>query len=769
MFSEDILNWVWLIPAIPFFSFWIILFVGKRLGNKVTQSIGIGALGLCFVLSLLAGIQWIDRAQEAEEGGTIPVEITTNGDQYDCAGVVVRHVEGAHEAETSFGTEEGLPHCSTADLNQVLAAQDGGQVPGGTAVDQAADEQATEGEAAGEAEEEGAAGPVITQWTWFTWGDVDFYVGTQLDGLAMMMLFVVTVVSLLVHIYSTEYLRDDRRFTHYYAFLSLFSASMLFYVLSSSFLQMLIGWELVGLCSFVLIGHWWEDYANARAALKAFFTNRVGDVGLIIGIVILFWAGGARTFSVLGINELAATGAISHTLLLVAALCLFAGVTSKSGQFPLHTWLPDAMAGPTPVSALIHAATMVVAGVYLVARLYPVFYNGLSIGTGTINYVAFIGGFTTVMGGALAFVQRDIKKVLAYSTVSQLGYMIMALGVGAWTAAVFHVFTHAFFKAALFLGAGSVSHACHHSFDMKADMGGLKKYMPQTFWTFAISSAALAGIFPLAGFWSKDEILAGAAAGQGGGAYTFMLVMGLVTALLTAAYMTRCIYLTFFGEYRGHAHPHESPRVITIPLWILSTLAIVVGFINLPEAFSFLPGSALERFKVWVEPTVAFVPVQHADFNYGLAAISLTLALGGFALVYAWYWKNLGPHGITARNQLAAWGYRFLENKYYLDYLYENIIVAGISGPVARGINWFNQNVIDFIVNGVGRGATVVGRVTYERIDQGVIDNVVNGTGVASEEAGQELRRIQTGKVQQYGALLFGGAVVLAAFLVLIV
>src|SRR5262245_27573475 len=424
---------------------------------------------------------------------------------------------------------------------------------------------------------------------------------------------------------------------------------------------------------------------------------------------------------------------------------------------------------PWPARHRCRPSSMVVSGLYLIARLYPVFYNGLSIGTGTVNYVAFIGGFTTVMAGALAFVQRDIKKVLAYSTVSQLGYMVMALGVGAWTAGVFHIFTHAFFKASLFLGAGSVSHACHHSFDMKADMGGLKKYMPQTFWTFAISSAALAGLFPLAGFWSKDEILAGAAAGQRGGAYTFMLVMGLITALLTAAYMTRCIYLTFFGEYRGHAHPHESPRVITVPLWILSTLAIVVGFVNLPERFTFLPDGVLERFRVWVEPTVAFVPVEHAAFDYGLAVVSVSLAAIGFGLVYAWYWKGLGPHGITERNKAAAWGYRFLENKYYLDYLYENIIVAGISGPVARGINWFNQHILDGIVDGAGRGATVVGRWTYRYIDQGVIDNVVNGTGVASEEAGQELRKIQTGKVQQYGALLFGGAVVLAAFLVLIV
>src|SRR5262245_48455436 len=548
MFSEDILNWVWLVPAIPFVSFWTILF----LGNRVTQSIGIGALGLSLVLSLLAGVQWIDRADHAEDGDNIPVEVTTNGDEQNVT-IDVAEVQGAAHGEEATTTDEG-------------------------------GSEGTEGGSEGHAE--GTAGPIITQWTWFTWGNTDFYVGTQLDGLSMMMLFVVTVVSLLVHIYSTEYLRDDRRFTHYYAFLSLFSASMLFYVLSSSFLQMLVGWELVGVCSFVLIGHWWEEYPNARAALTAFFTNRVGDVGLIIGVVLLFWATGATTFSVLGVNAMAASGEISHTMLLAAALCLFAGVTSKSGQFPLHTWLPDAMAGPTPVSALIHAATMVVAGVYLVARLYGVFFSALHIGSGFIfghdpatylNWVAIAGGLTTLVGGTLAFVQHDLKKVLAYSTVSQLGYMVLGLGVGAWTGAIFHLFTHAMFKACLFLGAGSVSHACHHTFDMR-EMGGLRKYMPVTFVTFMIGSGALAGLPLFAGFWSKDEILAGGV--QNG--YYVIVAMGIITAFMTAAYTTRAVYKTFYGEYRGHAHPHESPKVITVPLIILSGMAIVLVLGNIP-------------------------------------------------------------------------------------------------------------------------------------------------------------------------------------------
>ncbi len=316
-----------------------------------------------------------------------------------------------------------------------------------------------------------------------------------LDGMGVMMLFVVTLISLLVHIYSTDYVKDDRRYTHYYAFLSLFTASMLGLIMAENTLQLIVMWELVGVCSFVLIGHWWEEKPNSDAALKAFLTNRVGDVGLLVGVIILFFTAG-QTFNIVEINTLANEGAISQTALLVASLCLLAAVMSKSGQFILHTWLPDAMAGPTPVSALIHAATMVVAGVFMVGRMYGVFFNGLNIGTSSVNALAVVGGITVLGGAGLAFVQDDIKKVLAYSTVSQLGYMVMALGVGAWTAAFFHLFTHALFKAGLFLGSGSVAHAVH-SFDMKKDMGGMKKFMPKTYVTFLICSVALIGHVPV--------------------------------------------------------------------------------------------------------------------------------------------------------------------------------------------------------------------------------------------------------------------------------
>ncbi len=613
------------------------------------------------------------------------------------------------------------------------------------------------------------AAPIVTRWTWFQIGGIHFEFGFIADGLSILMLFTVTAISLLVHIYSKEYLHDDVRFTHYYAFLSLFSAAMLFYVTSSNTIQMLTGWELVGVCSFVLIGHWWEDKTNSDAALKAFLTNRVGDVGLIIGVIITFFAAGSTSFNVLHINQYALSPGANQTLLLVGALCLFGGVTSKSGQFPLHTWLPDAMAGPTPVSALIHAATMVVAGVYLVARLYSVFYEGLNIGDDWINYVAVIGGITIVGGAALAFVQTDIKKVLAYSTISQLGYMVMALGVGAWTGAIFHLFTHAFFKACLFLGAGSVSHAAHHTFDMRK-MGGLRKYMPATFKTFVIGTLALMGLFPLAGFWSKDEVLAGSLNGQGGHAYLFMLVMGLVGALMTCAYMTRVIWLTFFGEYRGHGTPHESPKVMTIPLWILAVGAIVLGFTNLPAWFQGGDVSYTTRFEHFVEPTFAFPVIDHAEFNFWLALGSTFIVAIGFFIAYQYYWLQKSPLiGLKDKSKAFGRGYWVLENKYGLDHLYTDIIVGGVKGPIARGSSWFNTNVIDLVVNTAGKASVASGRLLYAQVDQKVVDGLVLSTGAGAEESGEALRHIQTGRITQYAALLFGGAVVLALIFVFFV
>ncbi len=631
---------------------------------------------------------------------------------------------------------------------------------------------------------EAAVEPVVNSWTWWVSGGVSFTMGTLTDGLAVTLIFVVGVVSLLVHVYSTDYVSGDTRYTHFFAFLSLFTASMLFFVLSENTIQMILGWEMVGVCSFVLIGHWWEEKANSNAALKAFLTNRVGDIGLLIGMSILFFTAG--TFSIVGINTLAASGSLAHGALLAASLCLLAAVMSKSGQFFLHTWLPDAMAGPTPVSALIHAATMVVAGVYMVARLYPVFFEGLAIAGSSVNILALMGGITTLVGASLAFVQSDIKRVLAYSTISQLGYMVLALGVGAWTAAVFHLFTHAFFKACLFLGSGSVSHAVH-SFDMKKDMGGLRKHMPHTFRTFVIASIALAGLPPLAGFWSKDEILAGTGGwgvfgGTGGnGAYTAVLFMGMLTAALTAAYMTRCVYLTFYGSYRGHGHPHESGRRITIPLWILAVFAVGAGWTNLPKGFQIVPKGWTERFGHYVEPRAVegsyFPVIEHAVPSWTLAAVSTLVVLVGAGAAFYYYFVKVKASdrtatellsGLTSRFRFARLFHLLLRRKYYLDHLYTDVLAKGTAGPVARGAYWINQHGIDEVVNEAGRKAVAAGRVLYDKVDQKVIDGVVNASGAASHGAGEEIRRLQTGKVQQYAGVMFVAAALIAVVLILV-
>ena len=710
------LEHAFLIPIVPAVAFALIIFFGKRMPMKGSE-IGVASMATSLVLAAGTAYQWIQRVDFFSEGS------------------------GEHEgALAGFGRAFGFHEEGSAKFIE----------------------------------------PVIRKVTWWQSGGVEIGFGQHIDGLAVMALLLVAFISTLVQIYSLEYLRGDRRYTHFFAALTLFSAGMLAMVLAENMVQLILGWEIMGLCSFMLIGHWWEEEANAFAALKAFWTVRVGDIGLLVGTGIVFFGAsayatklgnGSSGFSIATINEWALSGTGTHAILLWSSVALFIAAIGKSGQFPLHTWLPDAMAGPTPVSSLLHSSTMVVAGVFLVARLYPLFHTGLDINVAgqNFNLIAVIGGITIVIAAVLAFVQNDIKKVLAYSTVSQLGYMMMGLGVGAWTPAVFHIFTHAFFKCCLFLCAGSVSHSgSHHSFDMKKDMGGLAKKMPITATCWIISALALAGIFPLAGFFSKDEILVGAYEGQQG-AYTLMLVMGFATAFMTACYMGRCYYLTFEGEYRGHAHPHESPKIITVPLIILAFLSAVVGLLNLPWGGDNLA----HRFEHYVQPEwalgISFPKLDPAAFNFGLAGLSLLLAICGGFLGYQWYARKFYEKHLTQKNVILRKGYTFLENKYYLDTIYESGIRDDAVFPLSRASYWLNQYVIDGFVNALGVGSRAVGNFLYKYLDQGAIDGAVNGTGLVSDESGQLLRRIQTGKVQQYAALFFFGATVFTVFFVIFI
>jgi NADH-quinone oxidoreductase subunit L len=762
---------VWIMPAVMAGSFLLILLFGKRMRFKGAE-IGITAVAVCLLFALATAFNWFTwSADSPTVSADAPAEVLEAAEVGALAEVpdqCSRVVTELREGEGEGGGSEASPSTETAPTGE-------GAAPAAPGTGESAAGMLPAAASAGGGGEETLTRPVVRCASWFDSGTALITWGTQIDGLSVMMLVVVTIISLLVHVFSTDYVHGDRRYTHYFAFLSLFTGSMLFFVLSQSTLQMIVGWELVGVCSFALIGHWWEEKPNSDAALKAFLTNRVGDIGLLVGMIILFFAAGS-SFSTMDVNVLAQEGEISHGLLLVASACLILAVMSKSGQFVLHTWLPDAMAGPTPVSALIHAATMVVAGIFMVARLYPVFFEGLSIAGSSVNLLAVVGAVTALFGALLAFVQKDIKKVLAYSTVSQLGFMVTSLGVGAWTAAMFHLFTHAFFKACLFLGAGSLSHACHHSFNMVDDMGGLRKIMPKTFATYLVATLALAGIFPLSGFWSKDEILAGTGSFPGtdgaNGTYHVMLVMLLLAAFCTAAYMTRTIWYAFFGEFRGHGHPHESGPRITVPLIILATLGALVGVLNLPAAFDFLPAGTLTRFEKFVEPVGLYFPsITHASFNPVLAVLSVGVGLAGIGVAYLYYWRGAfkGLHGLSERNALAAWGKNVLVNKYYFDWLYTTVIVGFVKGPLARASNWFNQNVLDGIVNGVGRGAVGIGRVVYDDIDQRIVDGAVNGAGATASGSGGVLRHLQTGRIQQYTALFFAAAAVLAGAFVLFV
>ncbi len=576
--------------------------------------------------------------------------------------------------------------------------------------------------------------PVIRSVFLFRSGSFMVDIGENVDGLAVVMFFVVTLVSLCVQVYSTSYMHGDQRYTWYFAALSLYTGSMLNLVIADNLFQLLIGWELVGICSYLLIGHWWEEKENSDAAIKAFITTKTGDIPFLFGIFVLTIAAG--TTNIPQVTAKVAGGGLSVGILTIAALLLFGGAIGKSAQVPLHVWLPDAMAGPTPVSALIHAATMVVAGVYMVARLYAVFAPSGH----ALAFVGTVGSITMLIAALLALVQDDIKRVLAYSTISQIAYMVAALGLGpeGYTPSLFHLYTHAFFKALLFLGAGSIIHAVHTN--NMSEMGGLRRNMPITFWTFIIGTVALTGVPPFAGFFSKDSILSTA---YHTGHYPIYFV-GLVTAFLTALYMTRAIMLTFFGEYRGDGHPHESPAAMTYPMMTLALFSIIGGWIGVARGAG---------FNTWVR----LPGTEPEAFSFGLAAVSIIVALVGIGVGYSLYATYRERDPMLNLGALST----LLVHKYYLDDIYLRGVVRPIQYPIARATYWLDQHLLDGVVNGTARGTRRVAAGT-NTFDRTVVDGAVNGTGRLSELFGQFIRGSQTGNVQRYAVYLFIGVAVLA-------
>jgi len=640
--------------------------------------------------------------------------------------------------------------------------------------------------------------------------------GFRLDPLSAMMILVVTGIGFLIHVYSVAYMHDEPRggYARFFCYLNLFCFFMLMLVLGSNFLVMFVGWEGVGLCSYLLIGYWYEKKSAADAGKKAFITNRIGDWGFILGMFLVFTTFGSLDFKVVAERAAAmpVETAAFGTLSLISVL-LFVGATGKSAQIPLYVWLPDAMEGPTPVSALIHAATMVTAGVYMVGRNAALFSHAPMV----MEIVTIVGVLTAIMAASIGLVQNDIKRVLAYSTVSQLGYMFTAMGLGAFAAGAFHLMTHAFFKALLFLGSGSVIHAMAGEQDMQR-MGGLKKYMPVTYVTMFIGTLAIAGIPPLAGFFSKDEILLNAFLGN-----KAVWVIAVVTAFMTAFYMFRLISLTFYGAYRGpawahaaqtaagahaldvkeaavhgaphptdpHAHgkahrddhevshgpahvgpghagsgrgasghgghgewhgPHESPRAMTVPLMVLAVGSMVAGFVGIPAA---LMGS--NAIAAFLEPSFhgAVHEPHHASHavEYALMAFSVAIAAAGIFLATRFYVQDPSIADRLARRWAAA--HAVLFNKYYVDEAYDATVIRGTMGS-ARGLWTVDRRVVDGAVNGTG-SLTVITSWLSGLTDRSVVDGLVNAVARVIEEASFSFRRLQTGLVQNYALfMLFG-------------
>jgi len=549
-------------------------------------------------------------------------------------------------------------------------------------------------------------------------GGITIHLGLMVDSLTAVMLIVVTLVSLMVQLYSQGYMHGDPGYHRYFAFMSLFTGSMLGLVLAGNLLFMYVFWEMVGLCSYLLIGFWFHRPAAANAAKKAFIVTRLGDFGFLAAILLLFFNTG--TFDIAELHSLAITGALAGTTLTWAAIGIFAGAVGKSAQFPLHVWLPDAMEGPTPVSALIHAATMVAAGVFLVARTFPLFEHSVE----ALTTVAVIGGFTAIFAASMGLVMNDIKRVLAYSTISQLGYMMLGLGVGGVAIGIFHLFNHAFFKALLFLGAGSVNHATG-TFDMR-EMGGLRKSMPWTYTTFVIAALSIAGIWPLSGFWSKDEILAASLQNQ-----PVLFYLAMITVFMTAFYMFRAVFLTFGGGYRGakaHGKQHESPSVMVMPMVVLAILSVVSGLWNVTGAFGEFMGHGESH---------SFAQGFFGILAHPLPWLSLIVAGLGILLAYAMYsakWLSAERIGSIFKPL-----YILFSRKYWFDELYEGAIVK------------------NFLVRGLF--------AVFQLFDNYGVDGAVNGVASGAIATGRTIRRAHTGQLQLYG--LFIGIGILAIILCL--
>jgi NADH-quinone oxidoreductase subunit L len=602
------------------------------------------------------------------------------------------------------------------------------------------------------------AGLVADLFPWIHVGTLRVDVAFAVDPLSAVMILVVTGIGGLIHLYATGYMHDDPAFWRFFAYLNLFTFAMLTLVLGDNLLLLFVGWEGVGFCSWALISFWHKDPANARAGNKAFIVNRVGDFGFVLGIFLLFWTLDAHGHGTLLFRELrAAAPTLAGERLwgvgvpTLVTLLLFVGATGKSAQIPLYVWLPDAMAGPTPVSALIHAATMVTAGIYMIGRLSFLF----TMAPATLWVVACVGAATALLAATIAVAQNDIKKVLAYSTVSQLGYMFLAMGVGAYGAGIFHLMTHAFFKACLFLGSGSVIHAMGGEQDMRK-MGGLWAKLPATGKTFLIATLAITGCPFLAGFFSKDAILWAAYASPHG--HVGLWALGTAVAGLTAFYMFRQVFMVFFGECRADPHVqhhlHESPAVMTIPLWVLAAGSIVAGYLGVPHALGG-PVGIPHLFERWLEPvTGPQVLAETAGAGGGevgvelaLMAVSVAVAAGGVLLAWLLYVRRR-PDPVVFSAALGGVPYRLVLNKWYVDELYQAVFVRGTLALAALTA-WFDRWVIDGLVNGAAaavRGVSAAAGL----FDRWVVDGAVNVVADGTYVVGRRLRRLQTGAVTTY-------------------